>query len=106
MGTVLQYTLVYCSKKGMRKAVCNAIQTGCAGRGAGHGQAWASGKGAGARDHYVLGARGAAKRQPRAVTRPGGPATTRPDPPMTRPRTRGLCAQARPSCCTVHLTQF
>ena len=35
MGTVLQYTLVYCSEKGMRKAVCIAIQTGCAGRGVG-----------------------------------------------------------------------
>ena len=35
MGTVLQYTLVYCSEKDMRKAVCIAIQTGCAGRGAG-----------------------------------------------------------------------
>ena len=38
MGTVLQYTLVYCSEKGMRKAVCIAIQTGCAGSGR-----WASG---------------------------------------------------------------
>ena len=35
MGTVLQYTPVYCSEKGMRKAVCIAIQIGCAGRGAG-----------------------------------------------------------------------
>ena len=35
MGTVLQYTLVYCSEKGIRKAVCIAIQTGCAGRGVG-----------------------------------------------------------------------
>ena len=35
MGIVLQYTLVYCSEKGMRKAVCVAIQTGCTGRGAG-----------------------------------------------------------------------
>ena len=35
MSTVLQYTLVYCSGKGMRKVVCIAIQTGCAGRGAG-----------------------------------------------------------------------
>ena len=35
MGTVLQYTLVYCSEKGIRKVVCITIQTGCAGRGAG-----------------------------------------------------------------------
>ena len=35
MGIVLQYTLVYYSEKGMRKAVCIAIQTGCAGKGAG-----------------------------------------------------------------------
>ena len=53
MGTVLQYTLVYCSEKGMRMAVCIAIQTGCAGRGAGQalgsgGSARALGKEAGA----------------------------------------------------------
>ena len=30
----MQYTPVYCSEKGMRKAVCIAIQTECAGRGA------------------------------------------------------------------------
>ena len=35
MGTVLQYTLVYCSEKGMRKVVCIAIQTGFVGRGVG-----------------------------------------------------------------------
>ena len=35
MGTVLQYPLVYCSEKGMRKAVCIAIQTGCACKGVG-----------------------------------------------------------------------
>ena len=39
MGTVLQYTLVYCSEKGMRKAVSIAIQTGCVGRGAGQAEA-------------------------------------------------------------------
>ena len=44
MGTVLQYTLVYYSEKGMRKVVCIAIQTGCAGRGA--GQALGTGGGA------------------------------------------------------------
>ena len=44
MGIVLQYTLVYCSEKGMRKAVCIAIQTGCAGRGV--GQALGAGGGA------------------------------------------------------------
>ena len=44
MGTVLQYTLVYCSEKGMGKAVCIAIQTGCAGRGVGRRQRrWALG---------------------------------------------------------------
>ena len=53
MGTVLQYTLVYCSEKGMRKAVCIAIQTGCAGKGVGRrrrnaeaGRARAQGAGA------------------------------------------------------------
>ena len=51
MGTVLQHTLVYCSEKGMRKAVCIAIQTGCAGRGAGRRRRrWAR------RAHKALGA--------------------------------------------------
>ena len=46
MGIVLQYTLVYCSKKGMRKAVCIAIQTGCACRGAAAGAGRGSRRGA------------------------------------------------------------
>ena len=59
MGTVLQYTLVYCSEKGMRKAVCIAIQTGCAGRGA---QALGErAQGTGARHGQASGGRAAAK---------------------------------------------
>ena len=54
MGTILQYTLVYCSEKGMRKAVCIAIQTGCAGKGA--GQALGAGGGARALGEWAQGA--------------------------------------------------
>ena len=65
MGIVLQYTLVYCSEKGMRKAVCITIQTGCTGRGAGQalgagGAARALGEraqGVGARQWQARGAR-------------------------------------------------
>ena len=61
MSIVLQYTLVYCSKKGMRKAVCIAIHTGRAGgacrrrRAGRHGLSgrWARG---------ALGTRGAGRR--------------------------------------------
>ena len=47
--------------------------------------------GAGAREQWALGARGAATRQPGAATRPGGPATIRPDLPTTRSCAQGLC---------------
>ena len=57
MGTVWQYTLVYCSEKGMRKAVCIAIQTGCAGRGT--GQALGAGGGARALGEQAQGVAGA-----------------------------------------------
>ena len=36
----------------------------------------------------------------RPAIRPGGPATTRTDPPTTRPRAHGLCAQAELWLCT------
>ena len=74
MGIVLQYTLVYCSGKGMRKAVCIAIQTECAGRGAGQ----ALGTGGGAQELGVRGcwaswswalAHGTGKRTVEASTR-------------------------------------
>ena len=39
---------------------------------------------------------GAATRQLRTVTRSRGPATTRPDPPTTRPRAQGLCTLVGP----------
>ena len=69
MGTVLQYTLVYCSEKGMKKAVCIAIQTGCASKGA---RALGAGGGAhGAGSARALGERVQGERAQGAGTRHG-----------------------------------